>query len=246
VNIKSDFPDFTRNNYDRLLKIAKAKFAFSFYTDFNRKENFILWRHDVDFSLAYAFELAKIEAANKVRSTYFLLLHSRFYNLLEEENTNLVRKIMALGHDIGIHFDSHYYNIQEEVMLAKYLRFEMSIYDTIFGKKMKVFSFHNTTPFTLSCTKPKYAGLINTYSNYFQNTLPYCSDSNGYWRHKRLENILSDDSVKKLQVLTHPGWWHERPSSPFDRVKKVVQDHSEQILEAYQKKLIYFGRKNIK
>ena len=34
--------------------------------------------------------------------------------------------------------------------------------------KIEVFSFHNTTPFTMSCQNYKYGGLINTYSSYFQ------------------------------------------------------------------------------
>ena len=33
--------------------------------------------------------------------------------------------------------------------------------------------------------------MINTYAKYFKENVEYCSDSNGYWRYKRLEDFLN-------------------------------------------------------
>ena len=47
--------------------------------------------------------------------------------------------------------------------------------------------------------------MINAYAKYFKDNVEYCSDSNGYWRHQRLENFLNNKH-DKIQVLTHPVW----------------------------------------
>src|SRR5690242_12696176 len=92
------FSDFTRENYRKILNIAKQKYTFKFFTDDLKENNWILWRHDVDYSPQSAFKLAKIESEQKIFSTYFLLLHSEFYNLLEEEVTECFKKISKMGH----------------------------------------------------------------------------------------------------------------------------------------------------
>ena len=38
-------------------------------------------RHDIDYSIEKAVELAALEAEENVKSTYFVLLSSEFYNL---------------------------------------------------------------------------------------------------------------------------------------------------------------------
>lgn len=62
-SVKYHFDDFTLDNYRRLIHIAKRNYAFRFYNDFDRDERFMLWRHDVDFSMTYAVRTAEIEHA---------------------------------------------------------------------------------------------------------------------------------------------------------------------------------------
>ncbi|HXH18123.1 MAG TPA: hypothetical protein VNJ07_03480 [Chitinophagales bacterium] len=222
--LKYHFSDFTYENYDRLLCFAKKKYVFRTYENFHKSENFIIWRHDVDFSVHSAYELAKIEAENKVQGVYFFHLHSEYYNLLEQEITTLVKKIIELDHHIGIHFDSHYYKIRTENDIEQYLIFEKNIIERLFSVEVKVFSFHNTNDFVMGCQKWKYAGLINTYAEYFQKEVGYCSDSNGHWIYDRLEDLLASRKHQRLQVLTHPVWWQKEVMSPKQRVWKYIDD----------------------
>lgn len=62
-------------------------------------------RHDVDMDLQEAVKMAEIENEIGIRSTFFVLLTSEYYNLLSGKNTNSVKKILELGHEIGLHFD---------------------------------------------------------------------------------------------------------------------------------------------
>ena len=81
----------TYENYKNLLQIAKNNFVFRSFTELNKNDNYIIWRHDVDFSMHSARNLAIIEAEEGIKSTYFLNIHSEFYNLMEKEIANCVR-----------------------------------------------------------------------------------------------------------------------------------------------------------
>lgn len=239
------FDDFTFSEYGDLIELAKKNYSFRKYNNLDKKENFILWRHDVDLSLNYSLELAKIEKEKGVSSTFFLLPHGRFYNLLEEGSREIIKKIHELGHDIGIHFDTHYYNITEESELIKALEFEKKVFEFSLGVKPIAFSFHNTTPFTMSCKDWNYAGLINTYASYFQENVGYCSDSNGYWRYKRLKDVLKEASNERLQILTHPGWWQENAKSPSERIQSIISDRADEVWSGYRALLEKFNNENI-
>lgn len=222
--------------------MAKENYTFRSYTDLRKDERFILMRHDVDFSIHGACRFAQIESEEGVSCTYFLLLHSKFYNLLEQEIAECVRKIISLGHTIALHFDSHYYGISMQSELEHWLVFEKYILETLFNQEIQAFSFHINTPFTKSCTEWQYAGLINSYAEYFQESVGYCSDSNGYWRFRRLEDVLRSAQDERLQVLTHPAWWQDTVMSPQERIRYCVdgrarktEDWYENIAREYQR-----------
>lgn len=230
---KYKFDDFTLANYERLVALAVEKaYNFISYTDDfieNRKE--ILWRHDVEFEPDVALKMAEIEYKHGVKSTYFFQIHSSFYNIFDKHYTDVFHKIRALGHDVGLHFDSHYYGINDEVLLNKYIELDRSYFEAVLGVQIDTYSFHNTTPFTQSCLKPIYGGLINVYSSYFKEKYSYCSDSLGYWRFDRLEDVLNDDHIMHLQVLTHDANWTEEVLSPRKRVRKFVHYKAEKMYE---------------
>jgi hypothetical protein len=239
------FSDFTRENYRKLLQIAKKKYKFLFYDETDGQTNFVLWRHDIDFSPQSARRLAQIEADEGLKATYFLLPHSDFYNLLEKEIVQCIRDIVNLGHDIGLHFDAGFYNIDNTTSLAEKIFFEKDLIREVFKVEPKVFSFHNPDVFELNCTDDKYAGLINTYSLYFKKELGYCSDSNGYWRYDRLEDVLISGKHNSLQVLTHPEWWQDDIMSPRERVLRCLKGRSEKNFNDYDALLKRMNRENI-
>jgi hypothetical protein len=238
------FADFTRTNYRRLIRLARERFVFTAFHEIDRSKRFVLWRHDVDFSVHSALKLAAIEAEEGVRSTYFLHLHSRFYNLLDPEITARVRSILSMGHRIGLHFDMEYSAPGSVAELERLLRLESGILESIFGAPVHVFSFHNPSPFALSCQEWSYAGLINTYAAFFQKEVPYCSDSNGYWRFRRLEDVLQGNDPR-LHVLTHPGWWQDEPMSPRKRLERCIAGRAQATLAIYEGVLRDSGRMDL-
>lgn len=229
---KYNFSDFTLDEYAELIDIAKKNYTFTNFKDFNKSNREIIWRHDIDMSPSMALKMAEIEHEKSVKATYFILLHSEFYNLLDKKNTSTIRRIIELGHNVELHFDSFYYNINSEDQLADNLITEKKILERIFNIEISAFSFHNNTPFTLSCDKEHYGGLINAYSKGFKS-IPYCSDSNGYWRFRRLRDVLEAGDDYNLQILTHEVWWQEKVMSPKEKILNVLKENQDLIYKSY-------------
>lgn len=238
------FSDFTISNYKNLLSIALKSYRFSLFDEKSMPKTIIL-RHDLEFSVEIALKMARIEADLGIKSTYFVQLHSEFYNILEKKNISQLKEIMNLGHQIGLHFDSHFWDICNENELNQYLQIDKSLLELFLGTSIKAFSFHNNNEFTMSCKKNTYNGLINVYSDYFKNNYAYNADSLGFWRFERLEDILSQMKYDMLQVLIHDGMWQEEVLPPRQRVFKVIDDNSFRLKKLYDNHLVLVGQKNI-
>lgn len=230
---KYRFDDFTFENYRKLIQLAKAKgFQFIFHKDvFVPERKDVIWRHDVEFEPDYALRMAKIEHDEGVIATYFFQLHSPYYNVVDPHYREVFHQIKDLGHCVGLHFDSAYWGITSENQLNEFIVLDKEYLEKNMGVEIDSFSFHNTTPFTQSCLALKYGGLINVYSSFFKNHFDYCSDSLGYWRYDRLEDVLNNNAVRHLQVLTHDGNWNDEVLSPRKRFSKVMHDHAERLVQ---------------
>jgi hypothetical protein len=245
VEIEQHKVDFTTSQYVELLRLAKKNYEFARFGSAKPAGKYVYWRHDVDLSPNRALRLAQLEHDEGLQSTYFFNPHSDFYNLLENSQAKIIKDIISLGHDIGLHFDAGFYQIQNEDGLDKLLIKEAKLLYDWFGVKVKVFSFHNPNDFMLRCENESYGGLTNCYSKYFKTSVPYCSDSNGYWRFRRLREILEAATDPCLQVLTHPGLWQDSIMSPRERVFRCVYGRASRTLYEYDKVLLEHGRENL-
>lgn len=237
--------DFTEKQFKKILRLAKERYKIISFNEIKRNNNFMLLRHDIDYSIHRAYSLAKIEKKEEVTATYFLLPSSFFYNIFEYEIRQLIIKIINMGHKVGLHFDAEPYQIKSGDDLSLWLNFEKNILESLFRVKIKVFSFHNPTKRIMKYDAFKYAGMINTYAKYFKENTAYCSDSNGYWRYHSLENVLRESKYDKLQALIHPEWWQKKPMLPRDRIKRCIHGRAEKQQRLYDVMLKKHGRKNI-
>ncbi len=244
---KYNFDYFTIAHYAEIVKLAKDMgFQFILHKDeYIPERKDIIWRHDVEFSPDIALKMANIEHDLGVKATYFFQIHSEFYNILERYMSDILYKIKGLGHHIGLHYDSHYYNVNDEETLERTLKIDKAYFEQVFNLELDTFSFHETTPFILGCQKETYGGMINVYSQKIKSKYQYCADSTGFWRYEVLDEVLRDDKVKHLQVLTHDAMWSETVLSPRQRVRKSIQANADRIKKQYDQILIFFGAKNI-
>lgn len=240
------FSDFTFDNYRKLIQLAKRRFRFLGYKiDLENELNYVIWRHDLEFSIQTACKLAQIEKEEGVKSTFFIQLHSEFYNTLDKRIIQLIRSyLIQSGHTIGLHFDAHFHNTKNVLALEKCILKDKLLLEDILEVPIDIFSFHNTNSFILSCEDDYYGTLLNVYSKKIKQ-IPYCSDSLGYWRYDRLQDRLEDSSITKLQVLTHDALWSDTPLAPRQRIIKSIKNDGDELLRIYDNYLYKFGHKNI-
>jgi hypothetical protein len=241
------FEDFTEEKYRNILRLCKQNYSFISYDQYRSEGKNVLWRHDIDLSAHRAKRLAKIEMEENIKTTYFLHLHSEFYNALEKDVAKCIFEIIEYGHSIGLHFDPDFYNlVNASDNLEYYLKLEKELIEKIFRLEINVFSFHNPDKGNwLQVDREQIAGMVNTYSAYIRNKYAYCSDSCGYWRFKRLEDVLAKAEDDKLQILTHPCWWVPVVMSPRDRVSRCIDGRAEKSHEYYNNLLLELKRENV-
>mgnify|MGYP003705859805 CR=1 FL=1 len=237
--------DFTHSHYRELLQLGKLKWNFSDYHKISWKQKNLFWRHDVDFSLNRSLALAKIEKDESIRATYFINPHSEFYNIFEFSQREILYEILSLGHDVGLHFDASFYDLKNTKTLNDAIFNESKIIFDLLGIEPVAFSFHNPVKFTLQFDDDEYGGLLNCYSKRFKEKVSYCSDSNGCWRFRRLYDVLQNADNHNLQVLTHPGWWHENAMPARQRCIRAINGRAQANIRLFDNGLKQFKRPNI-
>ncbi|MBR1156119.1 hypothetical protein [Bradyrhizobium sp. JYMT SZCCT0428] len=243
----TDFTEFTETGFRDLLRLLKSGgYQFARYGE-GTCERHVIWRHDVDFSMHRAARLAEIEAEEGVVSTWFLNPRSAFYNLLEPEVEALTHRVLAAGHEVGLHFDGSAYSIKEWTItsLEPAIARERKVLQTILGREIRCLSWHNPDLSNLlSFDSEKLGGLLNAYDGRLRRDYVYCSDSNGYWRFKPMRDIIAQ-GYPRLHLLTHPEWWTPEPIAPSERIDRAITGRSRRLRSDYDSLLRLGGRLNV-
>jgi hypothetical protein len=240
------FSDFTEENYVKLLRLAKKEFIFIGYDEALNDGRNMLWRHDIDYSIHRALALARLEHQNEVKSTYFIYIHSQLYNFFELESMRIAKEIVSLGHDLGLHADIEFYSDMDNSSVEISIAREKELIENIIEHKLTAVSFHQPEyRNSMSIKQNVYANMINAYSSIIFDRYFYCSDSNGYWRFCRLEDVLRDKSIASLQVLTHPEWWAPEAMSPAARIRRCINGRARSNWKSYCDELADCKRENV-
>ncbi len=199
----------SRDLYLRFLAQAKARgFSFVQFRDFlsasTLPERYIVLRHDVDFAPQHSLEMAELEHAAGVRSTFHVLVDGHFYNPLQPIVIRQLRRIHELGHEVGLHFavsNAVHDDLGEEVA------FRLRILSTLIGAPIQSFSQHDVvnagaTAVTLPA---EHAPCVDVSAAIREHDLLYVSDSAMMWRRFTFETALEEN--RNLCLLAHPHSW---------------------------------------
>ena len=166
------------------------------------------FRHDVDISLKKAVEMADFEAKNGIRSTYYILLSSPYYNALEAENLQRIRTLRELGMNVGLHYDNSIKN-QDANKCCSEIIIQLGLLQHHIGElEDQSVTFHK--PLRGVDVTEETVELLNQsaiYSPNFDRRFKYISDSGHNWRENPYDVIKSHDMV---HVNTHPEWYNEK------------------------------------
>lgn len=232
--------EFTYTAYCGLLDLLRqGGYAFTDYHDYQANPRCVILRHDIDNSLSQALRLAEIEAEEGVKSTWFVLLRTDFYNPASAASQKALRRIRELGHEIGLHFDEMAYageggigtyasSSTEELIVR-----EAGILSDICGCPITTVSMHRPSKATLEADL-QIPGMVNSYGQTFFHDFKYLSDSRCRWR-EPVEDIIRSGEHDRLHILTHAFWYHEREQDITESVGAFVRSASaeryEQMME---------------
>lgn len=166
---------------------------------------YLILRHDVDYDIDAALRLAAIEHKHDIHATYFLLIDSDMYNLM---NSGIVSTLWHSGHRVGLHYDlsknSDVYRCAE-------------LLSVMGGTQVTDIACHNPS----LTEKDKFRGgkwLNSAYADKFIKDTVYISDSCGYWR-KGTWDIIPD----KIQLNTHPVNWSDTVKDRYVKQEEIRQ-----------------------
>jgi hypothetical protein len=158
----------------------------------------MLLRHDVDYSLDMAVELARVNAELGVAGTFFILLRGHAYTALSPKSTERISELASLGQRLGLHAPATH----EENLAADFAYVSSQI------QLDRVFSWHNPTPQIIEKHRDRDSidGLVNVYSKRFLDRALYRSDSNFGKTYEQLVEAF-DGEREAVHLLAHPINW---------------------------------------
>lgn len=155
---------FSYGDYKEILRIIKSTGRQANYGDALHRDQFIIMRHDVEYSVERAYALAKVESSMDFTSTFFFQWTNNSYNLLSRKNRDLICDMHERGQNIGLHFALNGITDMQEV--RKQIVKEMHMLSEMLGFEISEFSVHRPSPSILA-ENIKLPGIINAYQDEF-------------------------------------------------------------------------------
>lgn len=194
-------------------------YEYASYHDWKDKERCVILRHDIDYSVDKAFNLAVLEHDMGISSTYFVLVTSDFYNVFSLSISERLNSILKLGHDIGLHFDEvRYPECMSMDDLVERIKDESKLLSKAIDYEVSVVSMHRPSKAVLDADLV-IPGIINSYE-YFKQ-FKYLSDSRRRWR-EPVETVVDSGEYNRLHILTHAFWYNEKKITIEESISKFV------------------------
>lgn len=222
--------DFTYSSYKKMLVLLKENsFKICNYETYQDSYRSVILRHDIDFSLKTALQLAELEYKQGIQSTYFILLATPFYNPFHRKSRNIIETIRDMGHAIGLHFDEANYFISNKEELINHVEREIAILSKGLDMDIKSVSMHRPSKWVLEADV-HFPSVINSYSKEFFKDFKYLSDSRMNWR-EDVYQVIQSDLYDRLHILTHPIWYGEKERSMKEILLELIEEQKSKCYE---------------
>lgn len=231
--------DFTFSAYEGLVKLIQDKgYQICNYFNYIDYKKCVIMRHDVDLSLEDALAFAYIENKLGIKTTYFILLSTDYYNISSKESRDIIKKIINLGHEVGLHFDEMKYK-DETNDITESISDEIIIMSYLLNYNIRCVSMHIPSIDTLN-NDYNIPGIVNSYSKLFFKEFKYLSDSSHRWREPVLE-IIKDGNYQRLHILTHPFWYKKNEAGAVEDINNFVKRTSYKWLTNLYREILHIN-----
>ena len=231
--------EFSKQGYANLLEqMRKANYKFVRMSEaLESSGKRAILRHDVDFSVEYAFEMAELENQKGVVATYFFMTTSEYYNVFSEKKRNLINKISNLGHEVGLHCDTRFLpksKNDQEFFFAS----QLNLLSEVCGSKVRSASQH--VPTDTPVVTPGNWIEFEAYSDEIGRQFEYVSDSSMTWRDKTPIDLINAGT--SFQFLAHPVWWICDGYTQEDKFNHFQTDENKNLRKNVASYLLYMQR----
>jgi hypothetical protein len=216
-------PEFTLRDYERLIVGLKQNgYEFRSVSEMpgSIHTKSVYLRHDIDLHIRGIDRIAEIEAAQGVRATYFVPLTLHF-NPFYPENAQILRALVRLGHEVGLHYDLAVYPT-DPTLARERLHWEASALSRVTDAPVRSICMHQ--PY-LGLDDPFRHGdeFVNPHDQRNQEGLLYISDSCRAWRDEQLLQCFGPAAPRRMLLNTHPEvWFAETPSHRLEYLENCL------------------------
>lgn len=215
--------------------------------DVQKYDEFIIIRHDVEFSPERAYRMSLVETEEGICTNYFFQITNNTYNIFSNRNMKYIKEMQANGHEIGLHIQLD--SSAGESCMAETIQRELDVMGTMLGRKIRAFSIHRPTSDILR-KNIKFDDVINAYQDdYFtfaENEtdlnnveVKYISDARHQWNYGRPDERVFNQ-YKKVQVLMHPYSWTERGYDNLHNFESMIEEKNNELIESIDQECLHF------
>jgi hypothetical protein len=188
---------------------------------------FLLLRHDIDTSPQHALQMALLEHRLGIRSSYYVLLHSPFYNPAAPRHWNDLRKMIDLGFEVGLHYETDFFEERNIDPLEGVLG-DVAALEKILHIKIKSVSQHR--PASGTFLKRLNEFYVDAYNQDLMHNVCYISDSGFKWRGPTLADLLGKED--RIHALIHPLTWSFGALDMAGTYRRASMEISEEIRQS--------------
>ncbi len=201
---------FSKDAYRSLLALAlrEGYSCASFLEPGEAPGSRLFLRHDIDYSLQMAVELAEINHSSGIAGTFCVLLRSHIYNPLSAWSIDALRKLRDRGQHLALHYAAPARLPASDSELAKLILSDFEILHGSVPDLLPAFAWHNPTVELIERGQAlEVPGLVNLYGARFVKDMPYVTDSNMRHSVAEFSDLLTGGRHARLHLLLHPLIW---------------------------------------
>jgi hypothetical protein len=240
---------FSFDYYNEIIDVIKKSGKSHTFDEIDKNtDKFVIMRHDVEFSVERAYNLAAFENTKNFHSSYFFQLTNNTYNLLSRKNRDLVLEIITMGHNVGLHF--HLNGMSDINKIKEQIKNEIKIMGLMLGRKIDSFSIHRPTTDVLRDTI-RLEGIINAYDDLFfcftENVtanppkIKYLSDAKHQWNYGLEPNEETINKYDKIQILIHPYSWTKNGYDNAGNFKTLISEKNQELISTIDSECKHFS-----
>lgn len=225
------------DTYRSIITKIKQTGRYMDYIDAIDSNEFIIMRHDIEFSIDRAHKMAEVEAEEEFLSSYFVQITNNAYNALSKKNIDLLKEMLRMGHHIGLHY--HRNGVMNLDYIKKDIEAQAEMLSQFLGVDIDRFSLHRPAQEHLKADI-KVGNMMNTYGSHFFTfaddvtsmsglAVKYIADSNHEWKYG-FPNEEYFERYPKIQLLVHALSWSDDGAEHVDCFREIVDEKREEFI----------------